>query len=496
MKDMIYAPAYFWDGISDIAQKQMAVVVSKEKIQLVGTILEVQKQYPDIQIGYYDNWLMIPSFTDAHDHGRAVSPVGYSVSDRCLEMWLQDLGKIPAVPHYLATYYDGLNLAASGVTTVLHSHNPNKWSNLQEELVDAARGYNEAGIRCIICPPYIDQNKGVYDKRQEFIASLPKTIGEKFSSGIHDQIFTLDEYFKMIAQLRKTLQLQIEKEMVEIQLHPNGGQWCSDTALLAMKEYAITNDMRIHMHLLETKYQYIYAQRKWGCSFIQHYKEIGFLGPWVSFAHTVWLTKEDMKILAESGAMIVTNPSSNLRLKSGTAPLKSMVEAGVIVGLGLDGCSFDDDQDYLREIRVAWFNMEVTGVDGGIDKMIPLKMATVNGAKISGEKLSSGVIKKGVKADFVCINISQLRKPYADIEADILELLVQRGTKKSVENVFVNGEVVYSLQEESCRIKMSNAEQKLTDAIVQLRQTSHGLPDKQELIMAVYDFYKSWEEEI
>lgn len=493
MRRKIYCPSYLWDGISDEVVNNRAFCVEEGIITDIGTSDEMSVKYHDAEYISGSEWMILPSFINAHDHGRAVSPVGFNVPDRCLEMWLQDLNKLPPIPHYTAAYYDGINLAAAGVGTVLHSHNPNCWENIEDELAAAAEGYNAAGIRVILCPPYIDQNKGVYAQRDSFIASLPKDIGESFAKRIRDRILTVKEYLMLIDRLRDRLKEQIASGLVEIQLHPNGGQWCSDEALLKMKEYAVAHNMRMHLHLLETKYQRIYAKRKWGCSFIKHYHDIGFLGPFVSFAHAVWLSDDDIRLISDSGAKVINNPSSNMRLRSGVMPLKKLTEKGVVCGLGLDGCSFDDDQDYVREIRVAMLNMGQTGVNGGIDKLIPLKMATAGGAAITGGTLSSGVIQKGVRADFVCFNIKKLIKPYSDPEVSPLELLVQRGTKHTVDAAYVNGIKVYGA--EACfSDKREEAERQLAEEIIRLRKAGTVLPDNSTIINAVHDFYQGWEE--
>lgn len=139
-------------------------------------------------------------------------------------------------------------------------------------------------MRSILCPLYLDQNKRIYYDRDKFIESLPEPLRTNFAAGIRDRIMTIDEYLDLVERIRDGLHKEIDEGWVEVQLHPNGGQWCSDEALLRMKEYALAHGMYIHLHLLETQYQAEYARRTWGKSFIQHYQDIGFLGPWVSFA--------------------------------------------------------------------------------------------------------------------------------------------------------------------------------------------------------------------
>ena len=230
------------------------------------------------------------------------------------------------------------------------------------------------------------------------------------------------------------------------------------------------------------------SKRTWGKSFIKHYKEIGFLGPWVSFAHAVWLDEEDLQLIAESGAHLITNPSSNLRLRSGIFNMQRANELGIDCGIGLDGCAFDDDQDYLREIRVAWLNNLHNGVDGEVDYKDALKMATSRGAKISACGLSSGILEPGATADFTMISVDSIEKPYADPGIDPLALLVQRGTRQSVIMTCVNGKIAWQQNDES-RKKEKDAEIQICTAIKELRAKDDGKRDNSIILQHVHDFY-------
>jgi 5-methylthioadenosine/S-adenosylhomocysteine deaminase len=492
MLKYILSPAYLWNGISKRPESKTCLLVKGEKIVRNGTLQQCLDEVPDAKVIRGD-YLVLPGFIDAHDHGRGISPIGFGVPDAPLEMWFQDLWKIPTVNHYTATYYDGLRLASSGVTTVLHSHNPNNFNCLFEEIINAARGYLNAGLRCILCPPYLDQNKGIYVQRDEFISSLPEDVGKAFRSGIHDKVFDVDAYLMLMDLLREAFRKEISEGFIELQLHPNGGQWCSDDALLRMKEYAVTQGMKIHMHLLETKYQAIYAQKVWGCSFIEHYEKIGFLGPWLSCAHMIWLSDTDQKLLKQHGVLPVNNPSSNIRLRSGVFPLRKLIKKEIPVGLGLDGCTFDDDQDYLREMRTAFYNIESAGAGSMIENIIPLKMATVWGSRIADGRLSPGKLAEGSDADFVCISMNELRKPYADDFADVLDLLLHRGRREAVQMTYVKGKKTYD--KEKCQGRLKEAEEAIAAEILKLRQTNpcKEILWKKELISRIEDFYKGWE---
>lgn len=488
MKEFIVVPGCLWDGVSGAVAEDRAVLVQDGVVRRIGPKAELVKEAPGAQLLEDADWLMLPAFVNAHDHGRGMSPVSFGTPDQALEVWLQDLNKLPAIPHYDACFYDGVRLASAGVGTVLHSHNPNNFGDICQEMIQAARGYRDAGVRSILCPLYLDQNKRIYYDRDKFIESLPEPLRTNFAAGIRDRIMTIDEYLELVERIRDGLRKEIDEGWVEVQLHPNGGQWCSDEALLRMKEYALAHGMYIHLHLLETQYQAEYARRTWGKSFIQHYQDIGFLGPWVSFAHAVWLDEEDLQLIAASGAHLVTNPSSNLRLRSGAFNMRRACELGLACGIGLDGCAFDDDQDYLREIRVAWLNNRHNGVDGGVPYLDVLKMATSRGATEAARRLSQGVLKEGCNADFVCVSLENLTRPYTDPGLDPLAMLVQRGTRASVRMTFVNGEQSWGAGE-AFSGKEKAAEERICASIRKLRAADPGKRDNEPLLSRVHDFY-------
>lgn len=488
MESFILVPHYFWNGLDDAVRTNTAVLVQNGKIVEIGNPNVLRGKFPETLVLESNDWLMLPAFVDAHDHGRGMSPISFGTPDRALEMWLQDLNKLPSIPHYQACYYDGMRLISSGVGMVLHSHNPNNFSNIRKEIVDAENGYKAAGVKSILCPLYLDQNKRIYYDRDKFIAGLPEPLRTTFAAGIHDKIMSMGEYLTLIDNICDDLADDIKAGWTEVQLHPNGGQWCSDEALLQMKEYAMAHRMYIHLHLLETQYQAEYAQRMWRKSFIKHYNDIGFLGPWVSFAHAVWLDEEDLQLIAKSGAHLITNPSSNLRLRSGIFNMKRANELEIDCGIGLDGCAFDDDQDYLREIRVAWLNNYHNGVDGEVDYKDALKMATSRGAKISANALSCGALKPGAPADFTMVSIDSVEKPYADQGIDPLALLVQRGTRQSVVMTCVNGQIYWQQDAESFA-KEKDAEKRICAAITELRARDSGKRDNSIILQHVHDFY-------
>jgi cytosine/adenosine deaminase-related metal-dependent hydrolase len=116
-------------------------------------------------------------------------------------------------------------------------------------------------------------------------------------------------------------------------------------------------------HLLETPAQKQLANEKYGCSAVEHLQKIGCLSPITSLAHCVWLDDSDMAIVAETGATVVHNPLSNLRLGSGIAPILKYRQAGANVSFGCDGAASSDSQDLLEAIKIGSILHNITDLD-------------------------------------------------------------------------------------------------------------------------------------
>ena len=209
----------------------------------------------------------------------------------------------------------------------------------------------------------------------------------------------------------------------------------------------------------------------------------------------IWITNKDQELLKKYDVLPVNNPSSNIRLRSGIFPLRGLVEKEAPVGLGLDGCAFDDDQDFLREMRTAFYNIECVGSGSIIPNIVPLKMATVWGSKIADGRLSPGTLVEGSDADMVCISLKELKKPYADDFADVLDLLMHRGCRETVQATYLKGKKIYDKTE--TRAKLEEAEQMIVSEIETLRREKpfREIAWKKELISRVEEFYKGWETE-
>jgi len=416
------------------------VCVEGNRIVDVGSRQALVERHPDAVIFGGDDLLLMPGLVNSHDHGRGLSTLALGVTDDLLELWLLGLSALPAAPPAMLALLEGVNLLRSGVTATAHSHNPADWGDMAAESEATIRGYGATGIRVAYHPPYIDQNVLVYDGREEFLAGLPSTVRALAEPFLRLPQLSVDAYFALCDDLSDRHH-DAAHHRVHIQVSPAGGQWCSDELILASRDWAIAHHTRVQMHFLETSYQARYAYRRWGKSFLRHLEDIGALGPWLTLAHLIWVEEADIPLLQEHGVAIAHNPSSNLRIRSGVAPLPAYAAAGLPIGIGLDGYALDDDQDYLRELRLAWTLATRPGASTAtVGAAEILHMGTAGGAAVTfGADVPLGRLLPGALADLVLVDWRGVEGIWASPLAPAGDLLLRRGSRSHIQHVMVDG---------------------------------------------------------
>jgi 5-methylthioadenosine/S-adenosylhomocysteine deaminase len=217
----------------------------------------------------------------------------------------------------------------------------------------------------------------------------------------------------------------------------------------------------------------------------------------MTLGHGVWLTEVDVERIATTGTMICHNASSNLRLRSGVAPLNHWAARGVRVAMGLDEAGINDDRDMLQEMRLVLRLHRVPGMDDVVPTCPQVfQMATENGALTTGFADHIGTLEPGKAADLVLVHWPQIAHPYLDETTPVVDAVVHRAKTSGVETVLVAGEPI--LQDgQSTRLKKAEVLQALADA---LRAPLHASEaSRRELSPAVLPhvrrFYEGWLDE-
>jgi len=196
--------------------------------------------------------------------------------------------------------------------------------------------------------------------------------------------------------------------MVRIALAPCSPFSVTEQSMIKTLELAEKYDVLLHTHLAETKDEEEYCLEKVGLRPVDYMEKIGWLNPRTWFAHLVWLSEEDIRKLSENDCGMAHCPTSNMRLGSGIAPVKEMKEAGIRIGLAVDGSASNDSGNMLLEARNA---MMLQRVVKGADALTPrdvLYMATMGGAKVLRMDEYIGSIEVGKAADIIGFDLNQL----------------------------------------------------------------------------------------
>lgn len=226
---------------------------------------------------------------------------------------------------------------------------------------------------------------------------------------------------------------------IRITYGPHAPYTCPVEYLQKVIEAAQSNNAEIQMHLCETKGEVENCIKEHGVTPIKLMDQLGMFEQGTIAAHCVYLTEDDMDIMAAKNVRVAHNPQSNLKLASGIAPVARMLEKGICVGLGTDGASSNNNLDMLEECRAAAMLHKTTTLNPlAVPAAQAWDMATVNGAQVLGfDEL--GKLSVGQQADIVLWN---MHKPYWYPRHNKLSLLVYAANSSDADTVIVNGKVV------------------------------------------------------
>lgn len=377
--------------------------------------------------------LLIPALVNAHDHGRP-SMTSFGASNMPLETWIARSAFGTPPDPYLAAAVSLARSARAGCGGVMmHYRRPSGTMPIVDETIAIARAASDVGVCMAFALAVRDQNPIVYGDSADVLAELPDadrgTILDMFVKPAIEPI----EYLERVDAVHAA----IAGPMIDVQYGPAGVQWCSRALLEAIAERSAATGRRVHMHLLETIYQRAWADRTFPGGMVRYLKDIGLLSDRLTLAHGIHARPDELDMIAESGATLVTNFSSNLHLHSGLAPIADAHRRGCRIAVGVDGVALDEDDDAIREMRLVQMAHDGVGFERTWSRSEFLSLAVRNGRKSIGAA-GTGVLAAGAPADFVVIDMATLDRD-AILPVDPLDLLFARGNTSCVREVVVNG---------------------------------------------------------
>jgi len=208
----------------------------------------------------------------------------------------------------------------------------------------------------------------------------------------------------------------------------------AETAIFAREK-----NVFMHTHLCETHDEQDFCLEKIGMRPLEYMESVGWVGPDVWYAHGIWFTPEEIKRLGQMNCGVAHCPVSNLRLGSGICHVPALLEAGVRVGIAVDGSASNDSSNLLKEMQTA---LLVHRVGTGVTEMPPqqvIRMATRGGAEILGQP-EIGQVKPGMAADLALFRLDSI--DFAGAMSDPAHALLFCGSAPRAEYTIVAGRVL------------------------------------------------------
>lgn len=345
--------------------------------------------------------LVIPGLINTHHHFyQTLTRAVMAAQNVNLFNWLKTLYPIWArmTPEdiYISTKTALAELALSGCTTASdHLYLFPNASRLDDEIT-AAR---EMGIR-------LHASRGSMSLGESKGGLPPDSV-------VDDE----DEILRDSQRLIENYHDGSPGSMIQIVLAPCSPFSVTGELMKRSAELARQYGVHLHTHLAETKDEEQFCQDKFGYRPVAYMQSVGWVGDDVWFAHSVHVSEEEINVYVDTGCGVAHCPSSNMRLASGIAPIRELQEAGVNVGLGVDGSASNDSSHLLAEARQAMLLARVrAGVEGAslsssespfLTARQALEMATIGGAAVLG-RTDIGSLESGKCADFIAFNLNKI----------------------------------------------------------------------------------------
>lgn len=387
--------------------------------------------------------IAMPGLVNSHHHF-GLTPLMMGVPFAPLELWLPQFRRMRGVGSRLDTLYSAIEMLESGTTTVHHIQSglagpSDTWDGQIDPVLGA---YGEIGMRAGISFMMRDRNILSYSDDADVLAGLPEELRAWLKPRLSAAHTPMRDYMDFFAASRAKWRDRAPRH-VRHNLAPANLHWLTDQSLETIFGTARDAGVNIHMHLMETERQAIFAEQRYGRSAVAHLHKLGLLGANVTFGHGNWTSRDDLDIIAECGCSMCHNASSGLRLGSGIAPVNEMLARNIPVALGIDQSNIADDRDMLLEMKLAWALHRDTGLwNRRPDAATILQMATEHGAATTGFGGLVGRLEPGRAADIVLLDRNEVARPWLDADTPMEEAVLHRANKGAVRQVLVDGRLV------------------------------------------------------
>ncbi len=390
-----------------------AVAIDDGSIVAIGPAAEITEWFPARETLAGEGRIVMPGLINGHSHA-AMTLLRGLADDLALMDWLQNYifpSEVEFVdPEFvrIGTELACWEMIRGGTTSFVDMY---YYPDTIAEVVESC------GMRALISATVIDQRSPDAEDAGD---SLTKGIG--FIERWKDRNSRITPIFG-----------------------PHANYTLNAEQLAATRQAANDLGIGISIHMSESPFELQYSKDTYGTTSVLMFDSINFFdGPTIA-AHMVWPTEEEILILAEKKVGVVHNPTSNMKIASGIAPITEMLAAGVRVGLGTDGAASNNDLDMWEEMRLAAFLQKVDRMDPTVLSATEvLTMATRGGAVAAGLGEQVGSLETGKRADLIQVAFDDVHHVPT---YDVISHLVYVTDEQDVASVVVDGKVLMKERE-------------------------------------------------
>jgi 5-methylthioadenosine/S-adenosylhomocysteine deaminase len=393
--------------------KDGALAVDDGVIIAIGSAQEIDATYTATETLSGANRIVMPGLINGHSHA-AMTLLRGVADDLALMDWLQNY-IFPAEVEFVDAEFVriGTELACwemirGGTTTFVDMY---YYPDTIAEVVDSC------GMRALVSATVIDQRspdaEDAADSTQKGVGFIERWLGK------NPRITPI--------------------------FGPHANYTLNLEQLAATRAAAMKLGVPISIHLSESPYEVQYAKDNYGMTSIDAFESIDFFqGPTIA-AHVVWPTESEIPILARRKVGVIHNPTSNMKIASGVAPIAAMLDAGVRVGIGTDGAASNNDLDLWEEMRLAALLQKVNRMDPEVmSAHTVLSMATSGGARAIGLDAITGSLEVGKQADVIQVAFDDVHHVPT---YDVVSHLVYVTDEQDVASVVVDGKILMREQD-------------------------------------------------
>jgi 5-methylthioadenosine/S-adenosylhomocysteine deaminase len=421
-----------------------AVVVDDGVITAVGSRAEMQAFGPFERVLGSGAHFVLPGFVNCHYHSElAIGPGLYQHIFEKANVHIQAAtGPIAEEDLYHGVLW-GLIAAIKGGQTGTVDMYYGRPSLPDFGCEPALQAYRDAGLRTAFGLVSRDQNTYAHESDAQFLGRLPADLADEVRGSPMGYAWPVDQVMASFRRLHGAWHGRDDR--IRIVTAPDWTPACSDDLYRRCRRVADEHGTAMITHALETRAEMMFNLRAYGRTAVRRLADIGVLTPATVLEHFVWVTDDDLRLFADSGAVASNNPGSNLRLSTGICRVRDIMAAGGRIAFGTDGISFSDRDDFFTELRLACYLQRLPRdfTQGRLDSEQVLRAAAGNGAQALGLNGKLGSLEPGKHADLLIVGKDRIFFPPGRYSGEpFLDVVLDRAESADIDTVMVGGRVL------------------------------------------------------